>query len=224
MEEFKLLLASGNRHKFMEFSAFFAQLPLFGEKKITLLSVEDLPGGGPPEVDETGGSYEENALLKAAAFARFAGIPAIADDSGLEVNALNGMPGIHSARAAEGDDAARVRWLLDKVMGVEDRRASFVACLVIALPGAGNVFGGSDRDYFAAEGRCYGRLADAPRGEHGFGYDPVFIPDGYNATFGELGDEIKSKISHRAIAFKGVAQIVPSVLKYVAVHKSYYEQ
>lgn len=223
MEEFKLLLASGNRHKFLEFADFFRKLPPFGEKKLTLLSAGDLPGGV-PEVAETGDSYEENALLKAAAFARLSGLPAIADDSGLEVDALGGMPGIWSARAAEGDDADRVRWLLDKMKNAQDRRANFAACLVLAFPGARNVFGADGRDYFAAEGRCYGRLADAPRGKHGFGYDPVFIPDGYDMTFAELGDEIKSTISHRAIAFKGVAQIVPSVLKYIAVHKSYYQQ
>lgn len=223
MEELKFILASGNRRKFLEFAGFFGKLPLFDGKKLTLLSPESLPGGG-PEVEEIGESYEENALLKAAAFARFAGIPAIADDSGLEVESLGGMPGIRSARAAEGGDSDRVRWLLDKMKGTADRRANFTACLVLAFPAARNVFGAGGRDYFAAEGRCYGRVADAPRGEHGFGYDPVFIPGGYDATFAELGDEIKSEISHRAIAFKGVAQIMPSVLEYIAVHKSYYQQ
>lgn len=214
-----MMLSSGNRHKYRELSKLFSELPAYGGKKLTLLSTDDLPEKF-PEVEETGKSYEENALLKAAACARFAGMPALADDSGLEVRALNDAPGIHSARATEGSDADRVRWLLDKMHGVTDRRASFVACLVIAFPDTENVLGKKGRDYFAVEGRCFGSIADKPRGTHGFGFDPVFIPDGYDATFSELGDEVKSKISHRAIALRGVAQIMSSVLKYIAVHKS----
>lgn len=219
MEEFRIILASGNRHKYRELSKLFSELPAFGDKKLTVLSNADLPGDF-PDVEETGESYEENALLKAAAYARFAGMPALADDSGLEVRALGGAPGVRSARAAEGEDADRVRWLLAGMSGIADRRACFVSCLVIALPGGKNVFGESGRDYFAVEGRCLGYIGDEPRGTQGFGFDPVFIPDGHGASFSELGDEMKSKISHRAIALKGVAQIMPSVLKYIAVHKS----
>lgn len=217
MREIKILLASGNLHKVREFSGFFSELPPFGDAKLTLISPGDLSCAF-PEVEETGASYEENALLKAAAFARAAGMPAIADDSGIEVRALGGEPGIRSARASEGSDSDRVNWLLDKMKGIRDRGACFAACLVIAFPNGKNIFGAAERDYFSAEGRCFGTLAESPRGTLGFGYDPIFTPDGYGATFGELGDEIKSRISHRAIAFKGVAQIVPSVLKYIAVH------
>lgn len=218
MEELKIVLASGNRHKYLELAKLFSELPAYGGKKVILLSPTDLPGEI-PEVEETGESYEENALLKASAYARFAGIPALADDSGLEVVALHGAPGIRSARAAEGSDMDKIHWLLDKMREAADRRASFVACLAIALPDAQNSFGSVERDYFAVEGRCFGQIAYAPRGEYGFGFDPVFIPDGYEKTFSELGDEIKSKISHRAIALGGVAQIMPSVLEYIAVHK-----
>ncbi len=218
MEELAIVLASGNRHKYLELASLFSELPAYGNKKMILLAPRDL-SEELPVVEEMGESYEENALLKAAAYARFAGMPALSDDSGLEVSALNGAPGIRSARAAEGSDLDRIRWLLDKMQGISDRRASFVACLVIALPDAKNSFEGPGRDYFTVEGRCFGRIADSPRGTYGFGFDPVFIPDGYDKTFGELGDEIKSIISHRAIALKGVAQIIPSVLEYIAVHK-----
>jgi XTP/dITP diphosphohydrolase len=168
---------------------------------------------GEDEVLESGRTYEENALIKARAWVRSAGIPAIADDSGLEVRHLSWAPGVHSARAAEGSDADRIDWLLSGLNGAKDRRACFVACIVIAFPTADS--GG--RDYFASEGRCWGSIAHEPSGESGFGYDPVFVPCGCNATFGDLGPDIKSKISHRAAAMAGVVKMMESVLKYHAL-------
>lgn len=203
-----LLLASGNRHKHEEFSAFFRTLPAFRESGYRLLSTADFPGG--PDVEETGATYEENAHIKACVWAAYAGMPTIADDSGIEVRALDWEPGIRSARAAPGGDADRVRWLLERMHGVADRRACFVACIVVAPPSCGQEAGGC----FAAEGRCWGSLAPAPSGGHGFGYDPVFVPDGYGGTFGELDPQVKSRISHRAIAMRGMAHMVPSVIKY----------
>jgi XTP/dITP diphosphohydrolase len=104
--------------------------------------------------------------------------------------------------------------MLNELSGEADRRARFVACVVIAFPGGGF----SSRDYFAALGACWGNISSSPRGESGFGYDPLFVPDGYDATFAELGPAAKSKISHRAKAMRGVAQMLSSVLKYHAVH------
>ena len=164
-------------------------------------------------IEESGFSYEENAAIKAVAWANFAGMPALADDSGLEVRALDWEPGIHSARAASGSDADRIRWLLSRMEGNEDRRAHFVACIVIAFPDNGKM----ERDYFSSRGICRGRITSTPRGSGGFGYDPVFVPDGCDSTFAEMGPALKSKISHRALAMRGVAHVMRSVIKYYAV-------
>jgi XTP/dITP diphosphohydrolase len=168
---------------------------------------------GLEDVQESGRTYEENALIKARAWARAAGIPAIADDSGLEVRHLSWAPGIRSARIASGGDEDRINWLLAELDGVTDRRACFAASIVIAFPAET----GKGRDYFASEGRCWGNIADELRGKSGFGYDPVFIPSGYDTTFGDLGPDIKSRISHRAAAMTGVAKMMASVLKYHAL-------
>lgn len=211
----KIVLASGNRHKYTEFLAFFDRL-----KKDVCCDFELLYAGdferhllSSVDVEETGDTFEENAAIKARAWASATGLPALADDSGIEVRALQGAPGIRSARAAEGSDGDRVVWLLTQLGQSVDRRACFTASLAIALPG----FAVNGRDYFAAEGRCWGNISDAPKGENGFGYDPIFIPDGSAQTFGELTAAEKSKISHRAIAMKGIAQMFPSVVKYSSV-------
>lgn len=210
----KIVLASANRHKHEEFSEFFSKEPSFVEAGVRLLSGKDL-SQGPTRIEETGDTYEENALIKARAWADAAGFPAIADDSGLEVKSLAWGPGVFSARSAPGDDSDRIRWLLRKLDGKSDRRARFVACLVI-VPGSPGESG--LRDYFSVSGCCWGNIAFAPAGSEGFGYDPVFVPDGYDRSFAELGAAVKAKISHRAIAMGGVAQILPSVLKYLSVH------
>ena len=182
-----------------------------GEEKFELLGAGDFPEIG--EIEESGSSYEENAAIKAEEWANFADMPALADDSGLEVRALDWEPGIYSARASSGSDSDRIEWLLSRMESQEDRRARFVACIVIAFPGNGNRGNG----YFSSRGICRGHITCAPKGCGGFGYDPVFVPDGYDTTFAEMGSARKSKISHRAIAMRGVAHIMQSVIKYHAV-------
>jgi XTP/dITP diphosphohydrolase len=223
---FKAVLASGNSNKRAEFADFFKSKALepFNIELVCTGRLAETKGA-PPEPEETGASYEENAAIKAQAWADFFGIPAIADDSGLEARHLSWRPGIFSARAAPGTDAERTEWLLREMSGASDRRARFVACIVIAFPssamlnwrkGKRHVCG---RRYFASEGICWGNIAHKPSGTDGFGYDPVFIPDGYENTFSELGKEMKSRISHRAKAMAGVAQIAASVIKYWSVRK-----
>lgn len=209
MNGIKIVLASGNRHKYGEFADFFASLPAAPGERIELLSASDF-SQGPGEIEENGSSYRENAVIKADAWARNSGFPAIADDSGLEARALDWRPGLYSSRMATGEDSDRVSRLLDLMEGKTDRRARFVASLVVAFPRSSEGRG----DYFSAEGVCWGNIAFAPSGKEGFGYDPIFAPDGYAESFAELGRAKKSKISHRAIAMRGMAFLLPSVIKY----------
>jgi XTP/dITP diphosphohydrolase len=160
-----------------------------------------------PEPDETGGSFAENARLKALVAAKASGIPALADDSGLEIAALAGDPGIHSARwGGEPRDfqaaMARVRDELETV-GARDFKANFTCALALAAPnGQAQVF----------EGKVFGTIVWPPRGSRGFGYDPIFVPDGYEETFGEMEPDVKHAISHRARAFEKL--IVRSAVSY----------
>lgn len=150
---------------------------------------------GLPEPEETGTTFTANAELKARAAARGSGLPALADDSGLEVAALKGAPGIHSARWAgpTKDFAAAMRKIEDALQGHSDRTARFICALALAWPdGHCEVF----------EGRVDGRLVWPPRGSRGFGYDPIFVPEGFDKTFGEMEPEAKHAISHRADAFR----------------------
>jgi XTP/dITP diphosphohydrolase len=163
------------------------------------LPLTDLSGfGDVMPVDENGKTFADNALIKAQGYARQLGLWTLADDSGLEVDALRGAPGIYSARYAGSgaSDLERNIKLLTELSQTEDndRRARFVSA--IALVDHSGEF------IFSAEGVCEGRIARAPRGTNGFGYDPLFIPDGFDRTFGELEDAIKQEISHRAIALK----------------------
>ncbi|MDD3118733.1 MAG: RdgB/HAM1 family non-canonical purine NTP pyrophosphatase [Victivallales bacterium] len=151
-----------------------------------------------PEVEETGATFEENASQKALAANRYTDLPAFADDSGLCVEALGDEPGIHSARYAE-NDAARIAKLLAALQGQDNRRAKFVCVIAIA-------FNGEIIETF--RGEVHGVITDVPRGSNGFGYDPIFMPDGYDRTFGELTAEVKDKISHRARAVKAAVDFV----------------
>jgi XTP/dITP diphosphohydrolase len=144
------------------------------------------------EVEETGDTFAANALLKArAAHAADAGAIGLGDDSGLEVRALGGEPGIRSARWAGPDDAGRNRALLGRLEGIDDRRAAFVCALAAVLP---------DGRELVVEGRLEGAIAGAPAGDSGFGYDPLFVPEGEQRTLGELGPVRKDELSHRARA------------------------
>ncbi len=148
-----------------------------------------------PEPEETGDTFTANAVLKAAAATQASGLPALADDSGLAVVALNGAPGIYSARwAGPGRDFQMAMALVQEKLGENaDRRAYFVSALALAWPD-GHV------EHF--EGQVHGKLIWPPRGEDGFGYDPMFIPDGYGQTFGEMPYDEKQRMSHRAVAFQ----------------------
>lgn len=144
-------------------------------------------------MEETGETFEENAMLKAKNGAILAGIPAIADDSGLMVDALGGRPGVYSARyGGEGlDDAGRTLRLLSELKGVTARGAKFVSAIA---------YYANDGDCFTVRGECAGRIADAPHGAGGFGYDPIFYVPEYGMTYSEMDPELKNRISHRGVA------------------------
>jgi len=160
------------------------------------------------EVRETGRTYRANAVLKARAYARHSGILAIADDSGLEVQTLGGRPGVLSARygGEEMPFSDKIDKLLREISTAAEsgRRARFVCCIAVAAP---------DGDVVAyGRGICSGQIAVTPRGDRGFGYDPIFIPEGYAETFGQLHASVKSTISHRA---RALAQIIPSLRVFI---------
>jgi XTP/dITP diphosphohydrolase len=176
---------------------------------IELLSLDDFPGL--PEIPEEGATFAENAGTKAKEVARLTRLPALADDSGLEVAALGGRPGVFSARyaqdrtgAAVPGDADNWRKLLDEMQGVpwEERGARFVCAIALAL---------RDGRVFTAHGECPGFIALEPKGEHGFGYDPVFWEPEYGRTMAELGPEVKNRISHRARALAALREILVSI-------------
>jgi XTP/dITP diphosphohydrolase len=156
-------------------------------------------------VEETGGTYEENALLKARALVEASGLPALADDSGLEVDALEGAPGVHSARFRPGSDEVRYEALLRALAGVPEaeRTARFRCIAALALP---------DGRTFTTEGVCEGIIAFEPLGEAGFGYDPVFYVPALDMTMAELPAEIKNQISHRARAAQQMRPILQAEL------------
>lgn len=181
-----LLFATNNAHKVEEVRAI-----LEGTGVVVRSLAEAGVDVDPPE---TGDTFEANALQKARYLHERTGLPCIADDSGIEVDALGGAPGVHSKRfSPEGTDAANNRLLLERLAGITDRRARF-RC-VVALVGLG-----PDR---TLEGRCKGRIADSPRGQGGFGYDPLFLPDeAPGRTMAELSPAEKNAISHRGRAFR----------------------
>ena len=172
-----------------------------GGAQIRLAGLDEFPGA--PDVPETGATFEENALLKARAIADYTGLPAVADDSGLCVDALNGMPGVLSARWAggHGDDQANLELVLAQVADVPDARlgARFVCAAALVAPGA--------REWVVT-GQVEGRLIRAPRGSGGFGYDPIFLPDGFGQTTAEMTAEAKDAISHRGRAFRALTPFI----------------
>ncbi|MBE6375334.1 MAG: RdgB/HAM1 family non-canonical purine NTP pyrophosphatase [Lentisphaeria bacterium] len=185
-----IVAATGNQHKLAE----YAQL-LEGQN-IELKSLNDYPGYTEPE--ENGTTFKENASIKALAACKYCDVPAFADDSGLEVEALDNRPGIHSSRYA-ATDTERIAKLLKELEGKENRRARFVC--VIAIAANGEVI-----ETF--EGEVKGTILSAPRGENGFGYDPIFQPDGFDRSFAELTQEEKNRISHRANAYAKALEFV----------------
>jgi XTP/dITP diphosphohydrolase len=206
-----LLLGTRNPGKIHEIKL------IIGDLQFEFHSLQEFPGVAVAE--ENADTYAGNAILKARFYARATGMLALADDSGLEVEALGGAPGVLSARCAgeQATDADRCKLLLSELAkvferasvselekvsklekiseaGASNRRARFICAVAVASP-AGEVLN-------LSEGICPGSITRAPRGESGFGYDPLFIPDGYDQTFAELSDDIKNQISHRARALK----------------------
>jgi len=194
----RLLLGTRNPGKVKEIASILQDVGW------TFSSLEEFASLESPE--ENGATYAENAIIKARFYATATGRCALADDSGLEVDALAGAPGVFSARyAGEGaSDADRRALLLSELARIEanERRARFVSAVAIAAAD-GTVLN-------VSEGTCEGRIIFAPRGQGGFGYDPLFVPDGYNQTFAELSAAIKNVISHRARALMQTAQFLKS--------------
>ncbi len=190
-----LLIATRNPHKLKELHAML-EMPegaLIGTDRIPAL----------PEVEEDGDTFAANALKKARELCAASGLWTLADDSGLEVDALQGAPGVHSARFAgrQGDDTANNRKLLDALRGATRRSARFRCVLALAAP---------DGRQWTVEGVCEGRILEAARGRHGFGYDPLFLPDGSARSFAELTDAEKNRISHRGRAIKAARREWPT--------------
>ena len=183
----KVVLASKNAHKLQELQDILSAQGV----EVILESA----AGVDVEVKETGTTFEENSLLKARAVMEASGLPAIADDSGLMVDALNGAPGVYSARyGGPGlDDAGRYRLLLENMRGVLDRKCRFVSAITLCMPSG---------DIVTARGECPGTLAYAPQGEKGFGYDPIFFVPEKKKTFAQLTAEEKNAISHRGRALQ----------------------
>ena len=195
----KMILASNNKGKLREMRELLSGLG------IEVLSQRE--AGFDIEVEETGTTFEENSYLKASAITAISGLPAVADDSGLMVDYLGGEPGVYSARYTgnhEDSDIDRYMYLLKKMEGVEDRKAKFVSAVCCTFPNG---------DIIRTRGECHGNILHAPVGEHGFGYDPIFGPDGQKGSMAELTDEEKNAISHRG---KAVREFIEKLRDYYA--------
>jgi len=193
----KLLLATRNEKKLVELRRILAAAAL----DVELIGLDDVPSY--VEVPESGLTFEANALIKAREAVARTGLPTVADDSGLTVDALNGMPGVFSARWAgrHGDDVANLELVLAQLSDVDDlhRGARFVCAAALVLPSG---------EEYTVSGEMPGRLIRAPRGSGGFGYDPIFEPDGYTRTSAELDPAEKDAISHRGKAFRDLAELI----------------
>jgi XTP/dITP diphosphohydrolase len=198
----KLLLATRNQGKIVEFRRI---LDAVAPGAIELVGLDQFPDLH--DVDETGKTFEENALLKAREMSQATGLPAIADDSGLCVDALNGDPGIFSARWAgsHGNDQANLEKVLEQLKDVPDseRGAYFICVAALYLP---------DGRTFCEEGRFHGTILHAPVGENGFGYDPIFQPKGLEISSAQMSSEEKDAVSHRGKALRAIAPVVMSAL------------
>ncbi len=195
----KMILASNNKGKLREMRELLAGLG------IEVLSQRE--AGFDIEVEETGTTFEENSYLKASAITAISGLPAVADDSGLMVDYLGGEPGVYSARYTgnhEDSDIDRYMFLLKKMEGVSERRAKFVSAVCCTFPNG---------DIIRTRGECHGEILHAPVREYGFGYDPIFGPDGCEGSMAELTDEEKNAISHRG---KAVREFIEKLRDYYA--------
>lgn len=195
-ENLKIFLATGNKHKIEEISDIFSDI-----ENVEILSIKD--GVEIPEVIEDGTTFEENSKKKAVEIAKFLNMITIADDSGLCVDALNGEPGVYSARySGTGDDLKNNEKLIENLKGVENRKAKFVSIITLAKPNG---------ETFSFEGEILGEIVDNPRGNTGFGYDPHFYVEEYQKTLAQL-PELKNKISHRAKALEKLKKELKNIL------------
>jgi XTP/dITP diphosphohydrolase len=201
-----LLVATTNPGKFSEVKAFLDKLPM------RILSLRDFDN--PPEVVEDGATFEANALKKARTMAQFSGLMTLADDSGIEVDALGGAPGIYSARycGAEGDDDKNNEKLLQELQNVPDekRTARYVCVLALCTPKERSM-----KEWCIRE-TCEGRISFSLVGRNGFGYDPLFFFPPFGKTFGEIDRETKATVSHRGKALKKLAEMLPSLVDLTA--------
>lgn len=190
----KIVFATNNKHKLEEIKDILG-------KDFEIVSLAEI--GCHEDIPETGLTLEENARQKSTYIVEHYNHDCFADDTGLEVDSLNGEPGVHSARYAEGtdhDSEANMRKLLSKMANIKDRTARFRTVISLIINGVEHQF----------EGRVEGRIATEKHGKEGFGYDPIFIPEGYDKSFAELGEEVKNQISHRARAVKKLAEYLSS--------------
>ncbi|GAA0456659.1 XTP/dITP diphosphatase [Alkalibacillus silvisoli] len=196
-----IYVATTNKGKIKEFEQILSAL------SIKVESLQDHVSNM-EDVEETGDTFEENAILKAETYAKRHQVPVLADDSGLEVNALDGEPGVYSARYAGEDknDQANIDKVLNKLKGVEidQRQGAFVCVMAYAEPGDKAVL---------TEGKCHGVITETRQGHDGFGYDPIFQPNGYEQTLAELGAQVKNEISHRRHALNEMVQILSEKVK-----------
>ncbi|MBI4685334.1 MAG: XTP/dITP diphosphatase [Nitrospirae bacterium] len=194
-----IVIATRNRKKAEEIRR------IVKDMAVSVHTLDDFPEC--PEIKEDGNTFEENAIKKAVSVSRHTGMAALADDSGLEVYALNGAPGVLSARYSgeDADDRKNVKKLLDEMRLVADeqRGARFVCCIALAFPDS------KIKTFF---GYVEGRIGKEPRGKGGFGYDPLFYPAGHNRTFAEISDEEKDSISHRGEALKKLYEYLKSYI------------
>jgi XTP/dITP diphosphohydrolase len=195
-----LVIASNNRNKIREIED-----KLSGLRGLTLIPLSRFQD--PPVIIENGATFQENARIKAVSIAEFTGQPAMADDSGLVVDALGGRPGVLSARygGTDATDRERCLMLMEEMRGIspERRSARFECVIAVAFPGGGTYY---------SEGGCEGTIAGSMRGEHGFGYDPIFFLPNIGKTMAELTLEEKNKISHRAKALDGARELLLTLI------------
>lgn len=196
----RLLIATRNRGKLREYEQLLAGLPV----SLTYLDGEGIT----QEVEESGETFADNATNKAKEYARVSGLLTLADDSGLEVDALGGEPGVHSARYAgpQANDEDRYKLLMERMEGVpwEERGARFRCVIAVAEP---------EGEVYTAEGTVEGIIALAPRGEYGFGYDPVFYVPEHDGTMAQLPPEVKNRISHRAVAAREIRGVLEQLVR-----------
>lgn len=193
----KLVIATSNQHKLKEIENIF--------KGTVIKEILPMPSDI-GEIIENGTTFIENSLIKAKAVYNYTKLPSLADDSGICINALNGEPGIYSARYG-GENLGykeKMQLILDKLKNKDDRSAYFITSAVCVL---------DDNYYIALEGRVNGKIIESPRGFDGFGYDPIFQPDRYNVTYAEMSLEEKNSMSHRALAMNKMKEILSSIYR-----------